>query len=45
MLSLVLAAAEGCRLLETGYGDDNVIVRTSADAVSSVTSTTKSTVS
>ena len=33
----------GCRLLETGYGDDNMIVRSSADAASSATTTAKST--
>ena len=31
-MSTFLAAASGCRVLETGYGDDNVVVRTSAMA-------------
>ncbi len=34
----------GCRLLETGYGDDNVVVRSSADAVSATTGAAKSSV-
>lgn len=42
---LGLMFGSGCRLLETGYGDDNAVVRTSADAVSSATATAKSTVS
>lgn len=29
-----LALAGGCRILETGYGDDNAVVRASADTVS-----------
>lgn len=37
-------ACAGCRILETGYGDDNVVVRTSTDAVSSATGAVKSTV-
>ena len=40
----LVAVTGGCRLLETGYGDDNVVVRTSADAVSSTTGAVKSTV-
>jgi len=43
--SIVLAAASGCRVLETGYGDDNVVVRTSADAVSSASGAVKSSLS
>ena len=43
--SLALAICSGCRILETGYGDDNVVVRTSADAVSSAVGATKSTMS
>ena len=42
---LLLAVCAGCRILETGYGDDNIIVRTSADTVSSAVGTAKSTVS
>ena len=42
--AVALAFSAGCRLLETGYGDDNVVVRTSADAVSSATAAAKSTV-
>ena len=37
-----LTALCGCRILETGYGDDNVVVRTSADAVSAAHGTVKS---
>ena len=44
-VAIALAACGGCRILETGYGDDNVVVRTSADAVSSAVGTAKSTVS
>ena len=40
-----LAACGGCRILETGYGDGNIVVRTSADAVSSTAGAAKSTVS
>ena len=40
-----LAAASGCRVLETGYGDDNVVVRTSADTMSSASGALKSSVS
>lgn len=39
-----MAAIGGCRVLETGYGDDNAIVRTSADAVSAATDAARSTV-
>ena len=42
---LALALCGGCRILETGYGEDNVVVRTSADAVSSTVGAAKSTVS
>ena len=47
LLRAVLASAclaSGCRLLETGYGEDNAIVRTSADAVSASTGAARSTV-
>ena len=44
-MAIALAACGGCRILETGYGDDNVVVRTSADAVASTARTAKSTVS
>ena len=44
-MSIFLAAASGCRVLETGYGDDNVVVRTSADTVSSASGAVKSSVS
>ena len=33
----------GCRLLETGYGDENVVVRASADAVSKTAGMARST--
>ena len=32
-MAIAMTASCGCRLLETGYGDDNVVVRSSADAV------------
>ncbi len=38
-----MAALSGCRLLETGYGDDNAIIRTSADTVSAASATARST--
>lgn len=44
-MSTILAAVSGCRVLETGYGDDNVVVRTSADTVSAATGAVKSSVS
>ncbi len=44
IISIGLLALGGCRILETGYGDDNAVVRSSADAVSSTTSAAKSTV-
>ena len=43
-LSAALALLGGCRVLETGYGDDNAVVRASADAVSTATGAAKSTV-
>jgi len=43
-LAAALAMTAGCRLLETGYGDDNVVVQTSANAVSATTGALKSTV-
>lgn len=45
LAATALTALCGCRILETGYGDDNVVVRTSADAVSAAHSTAKSTLS
>ena len=42
---LALATTAGCRLLETGYGHDNIGVRASADAVSATRETARSTVS
>ena len=39
----LVAATCGCRLLETGYGDENVVVRTSADAVSKTAGLARST--
>ena len=44
-MSTILAAVSGCRVLETGYGDDNVVVRTSADTVSAASGAVKSSVS
>ncbi len=44
-LSVALATTGGCRILETGYGDDNAVVRASVDAVSAATGAAKSTVS
>jgi hypothetical protein len=43
-LSAALALVGGCRVLETGYGDDNAVVRASADAVSTAADAAKSTV-
>ena len=43
-MATALSVASGCRILETGYGDDNVLVRTSADAISSASSATKASV-
>ena len=39
----ILMALCGCRILETGYGDDNAVVRTSADAVSAAGDAARST--
>ena len=39
---VLLAAVSGCRILETGYGDDNAAVRAAADAVSETTAAAKS---
>ena len=46
MLSMatILSMASGCRILETGYGDDNALVRTSADAVSTASNAAKASV-
>lgn len=38
------ASLAGCRVLETGYGDDNVVVQTSVKAVSETTAAAKSVV-
>ena len=43
LAAVILAAAGGCRLLETGYGDDTMS-RGSADAVSSVTGAARSSI-
>ena len=43
-MAIAMTASCGCRLLETGYGDDNIVVRSSADAVSATASAAKSTV-
>lgn len=43
-MATALSVAAGCRILETGYGDDNVLVRTSANAISSASSATKESV-
>ena len=43
-VAAVLAMLAGCRLLETGYGEDNVVVQTSANAVSATTGALRSTV-
>ena len=43
-MAIVLSTASGCRILETGYGNDNVMVRTSADTVSSASSAAKASV-
>ena len=40
-----LALCAGCRILETGYGDDNAVVRGASDAVSSTVGAARSTVS
>ena len=42
-IAVAMTAAGGCRILETGYGDDNVVVRTSAAAVSATGGAAKST--
>jgi hypothetical protein len=41
--TMIIAAFCGCRLLETGYGDDNVVIRTSADTVSAAGDAARST--
>jgi len=43
-MAIAMTASCGCRLLETGYGDDNIVVRSSADAVSATTGAAKSTI-
>lgn len=44
LATLACAALCGCRLLETGYGDDVAAVRASADAVSAATGAARSAV-
>lgn len=41
--AMIMTALCGCRLLETGYGDDNAVIRTSADAVSAAGGAARST--
>lgn len=43
-MAIALAATGGCRLLETGYGDDNAVIRKSVDTVSAARGTAKSAV-
>ena len=43
-MAIAMTASCGCRVLETGYGDDNIVVRSSADAVSATTGAAKSTI-
>ena len=43
-MAIAMTASCGCRILETGYGDDNIVVRSSADAVSATAGAAKSTV-
>ena len=40
-ISVVLAVFAGCRLLETGYGNDNAVVRPSVKTVSDLTDSAK----
>ena len=40
-----LAGIGACRILETGYGEDNILVRTSADAAAATAGAARSTVS
>ncbi len=42
LMPVVLATFAGCRLLETGYGNDNAVVQTSVNAVSDSTDAAKS---
>lgn len=42
--AIAISALCGCRLLETGYGDDNAVVRTSQDAASATSKAARSTV-
>ena len=44
LMAIALTAFAGCRLLETGYGNDNVVVLASSKAVSETTDAAKSTV-
>lgn len=44
LMAAMLTASAGCRLLETGYGNDNVVVRSSVNAVSATTDAARSTV-
>ena len=43
-IAAVLTSCAGCRLLETGYGNDNVVVQTATTATSAPTGAAKSTV-
>lgn len=43
-MAIALSMVAGCRILETGYGDDNAVTRTSADAVSSASRAAKASV-
>lgn len=45
VMSVFGVLMSGCRVLETGYGDDNVVVRTTADTVSAANGVVKSSVS
>ena len=42
LMAMFLTTFTGCRLLETGYGNDNVVVQASSTAVSATTDTAKS---
>jgi len=44
LIAITLSTASGCRILETGYGDDIALVRTSADALSAASSAAKASV-
>ena len=44
LMAIALTTFAGCRLLETGYGNDNVVVQASATAVSTTSNAAKSAV-